>query len=111
MANWNDPRNTSSGLGGSPSLNGTTIGRAASYDIGLRRHMLSIYNYMASGVLLSGIVAFVFANYGLAAAMINSPVKWLVMLAPLGFVFASDLMAAEHGSLGIALTAKKCLVV
>ncbi|MCT2400211.1 Bax inhibitor-1/YccA family protein [Novosphingobium mangrovi (ex Huang et al. 2023)] len=86
MANWNDPQ-PRSGFGASPSLDGRAAGRA-SYDMGLRRHMLSIYNYMASGVLLSGIVALLFANSGMAAQMIYSPLKWLVMLAPLGFVFA-----------------------
>jgi FtsH-binding integral membrane protein len=86
MANWNDPQ-PRTGFGASPSLDGRTAGRTT-YDAGLRQHMLSIYNYMASGVLLSGIVAFVFANYGFAAAMMGSPIKWLVMLAPLGFVFA-----------------------
>ena len=86
MANWNDPQSRQ-GFGASPSLDGRADGRA-SYDMGLRRHMLSIYNYMASGVLLSGIVAMLFANSGMAMQMIASPVRWLVMLAPLGFVFA-----------------------
>ena len=49
MANWNDPQ-PRSGFGASPSLDGRTAGRTT-YDAGLRRHMLSIYNYMASGVL------------------------------------------------------------
>ncbi len=88
MANWNDPRNTSSGLGGSPSLNGTTIGRAASYDIGLRRHMLSIYNYMTSGVLLSGIIALLMAQSGMAMALMGTPLRWMFVLSPLAIVFA-----------------------
>jgi Integral membrane protein, interacts with FtsH len=50
--------------------------------------MLSIYNYMASGVLLSGIVAMLFASSGMALQMMSSPLRWVVMLAPLGFVFA-----------------------
>lgn len=89
MANWNDPR-TPSGLGVSPSLNGEAIGRTT-FDAGLRRHMLSIYNYMASGVLLSGIVALLFAQSGMAEAMMGSPLRWVVMLAPLGFVFAMSM--------------------
>ena len=92
MANWNDPQ-PRSGFGASPSLNGDALGRAAAYDQGLRRHMLSIYNYMASGVLLSGVVAMLFASSGLALQMMQSPLKWLVMLAPLGFVFAMSLGA------------------
>lgn len=88
MANWNDPQ-PGAGFGASPSLDGRTAGRAT-YDMGLRRHMLSIYNYMASGVLLSGIVAMLFANSGLAAQMLASPIKWVVMLAPIGFVLAMN---------------------
>ncbi|WP_395327516.1 Bax inhibitor-1/YccA family protein [Novosphingobium sp. BL-8H] len=86
MANWNDPQ-PGTGFGASPSLDGRAGGKVA-YDTGLRRYMLSIYNYMASGVLLSGIVALVFASSGFAAQALNSPLRWLIMLAPLGFVMA-----------------------
>ncbi len=86
MANWNDPQPTKTGFGASPSLGGVT-GRA-SYDVGLRRYMLSIYNYMASGVLLSGIVALLFASSGMAAQVFATPLRWVIALAPLGFVFA-----------------------
>ncbi|MEO5810404.1 MAG: Bax inhibitor-1/YccA family protein, partial [Sphingomicrobium sp.] len=57
-------------------------------DAGLRSYMLSIYNYMASGVLLTGIVAMLFASSGMAAQVLTSPLRWLVIFAPLGFVFA-----------------------
>lgn len=93
MANWNDPQSTRTGLGGAPSLNGEVMGRAGTVDQGLRRHMLAIYNYMASGVLLSGVVAMLFANSGMAAQVVGTPVWWLIALAPLGFVFAMSLGA------------------
>jgi FtsH-binding integral membrane protein len=93
MANWNDPQPTRTGFGASPSLNGGAIGRTAAYDAGLRRHMLSIYNYMASGVLLSGIVALLFASSGMAAQVLGTPLWWVIALAPLGFVFAMSLGA------------------
>ena len=86
MANWNDPRPTGLGYGASPSLDGVA-GRAG-YDAGLRKYMLSIYNYMASGVLLTGVVALLMARSGMAAAMLGSPIKWLFMLSPLAIVFA-----------------------
>ncbi len=90
MANWNDPqpssRNAWTGFGATPSLNGQMVGTTV--DQGLRRHMLSIYNYMASGVLLSGIVALVFARSGYAAQVMGSGLGLVVMLAPLGFVLA-----------------------
>lgn len=81
MANWTDPRATVT----APSSVG---GRSAAYDAGLRSYMLSVYNYMASGVLLTGIVALLFASSGLARDILMGPglLKYLIMLAPLGFV-------------------------
>lgn len=84
MAIWNDPQPTGTGFGASP-ISGA---RAHIVDAGLRRYMLSIYNYMASGVLLSGVVALLFAQSGLAAAVFGTPLRWLIALAPLGFVMA-----------------------
>jgi FtsH-binding integral membrane protein len=82
MANWSDPRATA-------AARPTTVGaREAAYDAGLRSYMLSVYNYMASGVLLTGIVALLFANSGLAAQVLVTPLRWVIMLAPLGFVMA-----------------------
>ena len=87
MANWNDPPRTSFGA---PSRAAGAVGtdRAGVVDQGLRRHMLSIYNYMTSGVLLTGIVALLFANSGYAAAVLGGPgiLKYLIMFAPLAFV-------------------------
>jgi uncharacterized protein len=89
MANWNDPQSNQTGFGRTPSLNGDLLGnKAGTFDAGLRKHMLSIYNYMASGVLLTGIVALLFASSGMAAQVMATPLRWLIMLAPLGFVMA-----------------------
>ena len=87
MADWNDPRTTRSPFGAGPAINGVSLG-AVTMDQGLRRYMLSIYNYMASGVLLSGIVALLFANSGLAAQVMATPLRWVIALSPLGFVMA-----------------------
>ena len=87
MADWSDPRT------GAPYV--TAGAGADARDAGLRSYMLSVYNYMASGVLLTGMVAFVFAKSGaidtLFAVQENGRVApsllgWLVMLAPLGIV-------------------------
>jgi len=65
---------------------GARVGVAT--DEGLRAHMLRIYNYMASAVLLSGIVAFVIASSPvLTALMVKSPLRWVFMLAPIAFIF------------------------
>jgi FtsH-binding integral membrane protein len=94
MASWNDPQTPRPGFGASPSFDGTTSDQVT-YDAGLRKHMLSIYNYMASGVLLTGIVALLFARSGLAAQIMmgGGPLKWLIILAPLAIVFGMSLGA------------------
>jgi uncharacterized protein len=88
MADWKDPQQTRSAWGAAPQpqLNGADIG-AVTMDQGLRRYMLSIYNYMASGVLLSGVVAMLFANSAIGVQIMSSPLRWVIMLAPLAFIF------------------------
>jgi len=83
MANWRDPPTSAVGLNGL-----ATDGRAAVYDAGLRSYMLSVYNYMASGVLLTGIVALLFAQSGMAQQILGGPglLKYVIMFAPLVFV-------------------------
>jgi len=87
MANWNEPRQTEQGFGRSVGREGPLEGRAT-YDIGLRKHMLSIYNYMASGVLLTGVVAMVMAGSGMALELMTTPLRWIFILSPLAIVFA-----------------------
>jgi uncharacterized protein len=61
---------------------------AAQIDVGLRRYMLQVYNYMASGVALTGIVAYLTASSPtLIHAIFGTPLQWVVMLAPLAAVF------------------------
>ena len=62
------------------------VGAQVDIDVGLRDYMLRIYNYMASGLALTGIVAYVFAQSGFYASIAHTPLIWLVMLAPLGIV-------------------------
>jgi len=79
MANWQDPRTT--------GVAAATVGvPTVARDAGLRSYMLSVYNYMASGVLLTGIVAMLFAESGYAAQVMATPLRWLIILAPLAFV-------------------------
>jgi FtsH-binding integral membrane protein len=60
---------------------------AATLDQGLRAHMLRVYNYMASAVALSGIVAALIASSPAMTQLIfGTPLKWAFMLAPLAFV-------------------------
>ena len=73
----------------------------ATVDEGLRAYMLKVYNYMTTGLLLTGLVAYFFGKASIVtndlgqiigitsigAMLFGSPLKWVVMLAPLGFVF------------------------
>jgi FtsH-binding integral membrane protein len=88
MANWSDPR-----LGAAPHAAATVGTRDVAFDAGLRSYMLTVYNYMASGVLLTGIVALLFANSSLINLIVNpatgqaTPLFWAALFAPLGLVF------------------------
>jgi uncharacterized protein len=64
--------------------------RDVAFDAGLRSYMVSVYNYMASGVLWTGIVALLFAGSGYAATILGGPgiLKWVIIFAPLLFVMA-----------------------
>src|SRR5918997_605023 len=84
MANWSDPRTTAA----RPTPT-TGVGReSVAFDAGLRSYMLSVYNYMTSGVLLTGIVALLFAQSGAAAQILLGPgiLKYVIMFSPLAFV-------------------------
>ncbi|MEG3182336.1 Bax inhibitor-1/YccA family protein [Sphingomonas sp. LT1P40] len=88
MANWSDPHTT-----GAPYAAAAGTRDAAAYDAGLRSYMLSVYNYMASGVLLSGIVALMFSWGGdtsVAASVFSNggPLVWAIILSPLAIVLA-----------------------
>ena len=80
MANWNDPNMAASGFGAGANAMDQAV------DAGLRSYMLSVYNYMGSGVLLTGIVALLAFQSGFTASLIGSPLMWVVALAPLAFV-------------------------
>ncbi|WP_184004080.1 Bax inhibitor-1/YccA family protein [Stakelama sediminis] len=87
MANWSDPRTTAARFATGAGA------QAQAYDAGLRSYMLSVYNYMASGVLLTGIVAMLFSMGGItspaAQVFIHGGIlKWVIMLSPLAIVFA-----------------------
>lgn len=87
MANWSDPNvGTQQRTGAAPA--GT---RDVARDAGLRSYMLRVYNYMASGVLLTGIVALLFARGGAESPAFQifsqgGLLSWVIILAPLAFV-------------------------
>ncbi len=59
----------------------------AAIDVGLRHYMLRVYNFMASGLALTGVVALLVAsNPAALQAIYGTPLKWVVMFAPLVLV-------------------------
>ena len=69
-------------------------------DVGLRDYMLKVYNYMASGLALTGLVAYMLFQAtavtgptgdivgltSLGVSLYTGPMMWVVALAPLGVV-------------------------
>ena len=57
-------------------------------DQELREYMMKVYNYMTSGLAISGLVAWGFSKSpALMGAIYGTGLQWIVMLAPLGFIF------------------------
>ena len=55
-------------------------------DVGLRDYMLKVYNFMAGGLAITGVVAYVAAASGFYQAIFGTALYWVVMFAPLGLV-------------------------
>ncbi len=90
MADWKETQSQQN-FGSVPRSGGDLAG--VTYDEGLRQYMLSIYNYMTSGVLLTGIVAILFSWGGMESpaawlAINGGLLFWAVKLAPLAFILA-----------------------
>ena len=84
-----------------------SVARGAVIDQGLRAFMLGVYNNMAIGLVVTGIVAFAVSQFAVTTdpaqaveptirglmltpfgqAIYLSPLRWVVMFAPLAFVF------------------------
>jgi FtsH-binding integral membrane protein len=73
-------------LGSQPRWTTRPADTVVGIDAGLREYMLRVYNYMASGLALTGIVAYVAADSGFYESLRHTPLIYLVMLAPLGLV-------------------------
>jgi uncharacterized protein len=104
MANWSDPR---------PTVDAAVApagSRADGIDAGLRGYMLSVYNYMASGVLLTGIVALAMVYTGAVNSLFDpetgkaSLLAYALMIAPFALV-----MVLSFGINRLSETAAKAL--
>ena len=63
--------------------------QALEFSAGLRSYLLKVYQYMGMGLALSGLIAWlVSSSPTLLYTFMGTPLRWLVMLAPLGLVFS-----------------------
>ncbi len=78
-----------------PRMMSRSTARDAQLDVGLRQYMLGVYNHMTIGLAITGLVA-LGASFmavqngqltGFGEAIYVSPLKWVIMLAPIGMVF------------------------
>lgn len=64
------------------------ISRTGTYDASLRDYMAKVYNFMAIALSVSGLMAFlVTTSPATMALLFGTPLAWVVMLAPIGFVW------------------------
>jgi FtsH-binding integral membrane protein len=90
---------------------GTAVGREVAIDQGLRAYMLRVYNYMASGVAITGVVAWLIYSMSVVQGATGleltafgqfiyaSAFKWVVIFAPLALVF---FISARIGSMSLS---------
>ena len=82
---------------GMPRASATTAG----VDQGLRAYMIRVYNYMAMGLVVTGLVSFATLNSGLMPVLFNGPMRWVVMFAPLVMIMFMS-FRAQSMSFGAA---------
>ncbi|MFZ5782810.1 MAG: Bax inhibitor-1/YccA family protein [Pseudomonadota bacterium] len=88
-----------------------TVADQAAFDVGLRAHMVRVYNYMASGLALSGIVAVaLFSSPELAGMFFQvqagrvlglNMLGWIAIFAPLGLLLLMGFRAAQMSVTGV----------
>ncbi len=65
-----------------------TRSATTTYDEGLRDHFRGVYNVMSLGLVITGLIAFAISNSPAAINLLfGTPLKWVVMFAPLAFIF------------------------
>ncbi|MCP5367460.1 MAG: Bax inhibitor-1/YccA family protein [Hyphomicrobiales bacterium] len=76
------------------------MARDAAIDVGLRQYMLRVYNYMASGLALTGVVAYLVASTPAVLQLLYQPtgtggyaptmLAWIAMFSPLAFILVMN---------------------
>ncbi len=116
MANWSDPR-LDDRLDTRTSYHDSVGVPDATYDAGLRSYMLKVYNYMASGVLWTGIVAYLIGNSSAVNLLLSptgglSMLGWIAALSPLAFVLlmSAGINRMSEGAMRVSFWAFATLI-
>jgi FtsH-binding integral membrane protein len=82
------------------SANANTAIPQVGIDVGLRSYMLRVYNYMAGGLAITGVVAYFAAASGFYEQIAHTPFIYVVMFAPLlvVFLFAARIQSMSLGA-------------
>lgn len=82
-----------------------THGRAAEIDQGLRAHMNSVYSYLSGGLAVAAGTAYSFGNIPALANLVwGSPLKWVVIFAPLALIFFMSMRLNKMSLAGVQAT-------
>ncbi|MEM9011546.1 MAG: Bax inhibitor-1/YccA family protein [Pseudomonadota bacterium] len=102
----------------------STTTTAAQIDVGLRAHMNKVYGLMSMGMVVTAMAAWLIANLatttdassaavqlqngtlltGLGATLYTSPLRWVLMFAPLAFIFFGWGALMRRGSVAMVQT-------
>ncbi|MEP1145359.1 MAG: Bax inhibitor-1/YccA family protein [Henriciella sp.] len=75
-----------------------------SVNAGLRSFMLGVYNKLALGIAVSGIIAFIAGSVApISAVVYSQPIIWIVMLAPVALIMGSMFMMRNPSPTGSAI--------
>ncbi|MCB2101054.1 MAG: Bax inhibitor-1/YccA family protein [Rhodobacterales bacterium] len=79
----------------------TDQAHAAGIDVGLRQYMLKVYNYMGSGLALTGVIAYLVYSTPALLNLMYAPqagggyaptmLAWIFMFAPLAFILVMNM--------------------
>ena len=89
-------------------INDQSASRRTSYDFGLRKHLIAVYQYMALALALTSFIAMGAASsQEFMYAIHSSGLKWIIAFAPLGMAFymGSRLMSMSQTA------AQSCLII
>ena len=72
-------------------------------DAGLREHMRRVFGYMAGGLALTGLLAWIASRDAFGPFLVQSSLRWVFMIAPLGFIMAMNFSMATISRTGLKI--------